>query len=129
MSELLQKGANEGIARFLVQIVHSLICSPKTSDSLRKPMSKFPALLSLSLPALFHIPFTFFLQCHCCGSVCRERAVVYTTLDIPTDTLIAGCSEVDTLVYPLTNPILYGKMVFHGQDAILEDRGLEGTLL
>ena len=92
-------------------------------------MSKFPALLSLSLPALFHIPFTFFLQCHCCGSVCRERAVVYTTLDIPTDTLIAGCSEVDTLVYPLTNPILYGKMVFHGQDAILEDRGLEGTLL
>ena len=35
---------NEQIACFYEQITHSLIFSPKTSNSLRKPMSEFPAL-------------------------------------------------------------------------------------
>ena len=41
-SELLTK--NEQIARFFERITHSLIFSQKTSDSLRKLMSEFPAL-------------------------------------------------------------------------------------
>ena len=44
--------ANEGIARFLEQIAHSLIFSQKTSDSLRKLMSEFPALPGSQSPAL-----------------------------------------------------------------------------
>ena len=39
---------HEGIAqvtRFFEQIAHSLIFSLKTSDSLGKPMSEFPALI------------------------------------------------------------------------------------
>ena len=39
-----QKWANEGIGRFFERIAHSLIFSQKTSNSLRKPMSEFPAL-------------------------------------------------------------------------------------
>ena len=42
-----QKWANERIARFFYKIAHSLIFSQKTSDSLRKPMSEFPALVPL----------------------------------------------------------------------------------
>ena len=40
-----QKWVNERIARFFEQIAHSLIFLQKTSNSVRKPMSKFPALL------------------------------------------------------------------------------------
>ena len=39
-----QKWANERIACFFERITHSLIFSQKTSNSLRKPMSEFPAL-------------------------------------------------------------------------------------
>ena len=39
-----QKWANEWTARFFERIAHSLIFGQKTSDSLGKPMSKFPAL-------------------------------------------------------------------------------------
>ena len=39
-----QKWANEWIARFFERIAHSLIFGQKTSDSLGKPMSEFPAL-------------------------------------------------------------------------------------
>ena len=40
-----QKWANERIARFFEGIAHSLIFGQKTSDSLGKPMSEFPALV------------------------------------------------------------------------------------
>ena len=40
-----QKWANEWIAHFFEPIAHLLIFGQKTSDSLRKPMSEFPALL------------------------------------------------------------------------------------
>ena len=39
-----QKWANEWSTHFFEQIAHSLIFGQKTSDSLGKPMSKFPAL-------------------------------------------------------------------------------------
>ena len=39
-----KKWANEWIASFFEQIAHSLIFWQKTSDSLGKPMSEFPAL-------------------------------------------------------------------------------------
>ena len=39
-----QKKANEWITHFFERIAHSLIFSQKTSNSLRKPMSEFPAL-------------------------------------------------------------------------------------
>ena len=39
-----QKWANEWIAHFFEQIAHSLLFGQKTSDSLGKPMSEFPAL-------------------------------------------------------------------------------------
>ena len=39
-----QKWANERIAGFFERIAHSLIFSQKTSESLRKPLSEFPAL-------------------------------------------------------------------------------------
>ena len=39
-----QKWANEWITRFFEGIAHLLIFGQKTSASLRKPMSKFPAL-------------------------------------------------------------------------------------
>ena len=39
-----QKLANEWIAHFLERIAHLLIFGLKTSDSLQKPMSEFPAL-------------------------------------------------------------------------------------
>ena len=42
-----QKWANEWNARFFEQITHLLIFGQKTSDSLRKPMSKFPALADI----------------------------------------------------------------------------------
>ena len=42
-----KKWANEPIAHFLKQIPHQLIFSQKTSDWLRKLMSKFPTLLNL----------------------------------------------------------------------------------
>ena len=45
VSELLRSlTKNERIARFFEQITHSLIFSQKTSDSLRKPTSKFQAM-------------------------------------------------------------------------------------
>ena len=40
-----QKWAHEWIACFFEQIAHSFIFGQKTSDSLGKPMSEFPALL------------------------------------------------------------------------------------
>ena len=40
-----QKWANEWIARFFERIGHSLIFGQKTSKSLGKPMSEFPALI------------------------------------------------------------------------------------
>ena len=39
-----QKWANEWITHFFERIAHSLIFGQKTSDSLGKPMSEFPAL-------------------------------------------------------------------------------------
>ena len=40
-----QKWVNERIAHFFEQITHSLIFGQKSSDSLRKPMNEFPALM------------------------------------------------------------------------------------
>ena len=42
---LIKNERCEQIARFFERITHLLIFSQKTSDSLRKPMSKFPTLL------------------------------------------------------------------------------------
>ena len=44
-----QKWANEWISHFFEWIAHLLIFGQKTSDSLGKPMSKFPALNSTNL--------------------------------------------------------------------------------
>ena len=44
-----QKWANEWIAHFFERIAHSLIFGQKTSDSLGKPMSEFPAPVKISL--------------------------------------------------------------------------------
>ena len=50
-----QKWANRRIARFFEQIAYLLIFSQKTSDSLRKLLSKFPALpgMQTNLPPFF----------------------------------------------------------------------------
>ena len=53
-----QKWANERIARFFERIAHSLIFSQKTSDSLRKPKSEFPALLDMDPEPVFRIDNT-----------------------------------------------------------------------
>ena len=50
-----QKWANEWIAHFFEQIAHLLIFGQKTSDSLGKPMSKFPALGNT---VIMNLPFT-----------------------------------------------------------------------
>ena len=52
-----QKWANEQIAHFFEQIAHLLIFGQKTSDSLGKPMSKFPALDSIDEKNSLECPF------------------------------------------------------------------------
>ena len=50
MSELLRSVTkNERIARFFEGIAHSLIFFKKSGDSLRKPMSEFPALQKIQI--------------------------------------------------------------------------------
>ena len=48
-----QKWANERIARLFKQIAQSLIFGQKTSDWLRKPISKFPVLMLTKIENIF----------------------------------------------------------------------------
>ena len=55
-----QNWANEWIACFFKRIACSLIFSQKTSDSLRKPMSEFPALPIMQILSFFHLQYANF---------------------------------------------------------------------
>ena len=54
-----QKWANEWIAHFFERIAHLLIFGQKSSDSLGKPMSEFPALIPGDKIDLSTLPYLF----------------------------------------------------------------------
>ena len=73
-----QKWANEQIARFFELIAHSLIFSQKTSDSLRKPMSEFPALLVdgfIEVNNAFYQQLNHTFRLQQCSSFCQVQPV------------------------------------------------------
>ena len=83
-----QKWVNEQIACFFLRIAHSLIIcsffSKKTSDSLRKPMSKFPAMNKSKFFKWKYIEFILKLMCSDILDLIKmQRAFLnFKTLDI-----------------------------------------------
>ena len=74
MSGLLRSlTKNERIARFCERIAHLLIFSQKTSDSVRKPMSEFPALPYCYKRSHFT---NFFSPCLYFLSYCNFRSTI-----------------------------------------------------
>ena len=100
-----QKWANEWVAHFFEQIAHLLIFGQKTSDSLWKPMSEFPALVYTFLYIGWHATFigvnlyhyglwdaldyVFYLESIESKEVCRNSTnLLYRGIHIYTSTYI-----------------------------------------
>ena len=99
-----QKWTNEWIARFFELIAHSLIFGQKTSDSLGKPMSKFPALFATGKSRIskftkkyqITLPYYSVHDCIKLSPACFGLPFIASRSSLP------GCSEEMPLLWSVT---------------------------